>query len=106
MKIAVMGAGGFLGSHLVERLIADPYIHVRAVDISDDKLDGIDGDNLDFQKIDVGADIDILEHLVSGADLVIDLVAYANPSLYVQAPLDVFDVNFMKNLEIVRLCVR
>lgn len=32
MRVLVTGAGGFLGSHLVERLVQDPLVHVTCVD--------------------------------------------------------------------------
>jgi len=105
MRVAVLGAGGFIGSHLVERLIDHPDVEIRAVDITDEKLAGIDGDNMQFEKVDIGDDDSVLDQLVRGADVVIDLVAYANPSLYVESPLEVFELNFAKNLEIVRMCV-
>ena len=34
-----------------------------------------------------------------------DLIAYANPSMYVTEPLEVFDLNFMQNLEIAKRCI-
>ena len=47
-----------------------------------------------------------LDALVSGADLVIDLIAYANPGLYISIPLEVFRLNFTENLRIAEACVR
>jgi UDP-apiose/xylose synthase len=35
----------------------------------------------------------------------VDLIAYANPSIYVTDPLEVFDLNFVQNLEIAKLCI-
>jgi nucleoside-diphosphate-sugar epimerase len=43
--------------------------------------------------------------MVKDSDLVIDLIAYANPGLYVQMPLEVFQLNFMDNLRIAKSCV-
>ena len=37
--------------------------------------------------------------------MVVDLVAYANPSVYVDSPLETFQLNFLQNLKIVELCV-
>lgn len=46
-----------------------------------------------------------LDALVSGADLVIDLIAYAHPGLYVTIALEVFRLNFTENLKIAEACV-
>ena len=46
-----------------------------------------------------------MNELVQRSDVVVDLMAHANPSLYVTHPLDVFELNFMQNLAIARLCV-
>jgi UDP-apiose/xylose synthase len=37
---------------------------------------------------------------------VIDLIAYANPGLYLRIPLEVFRLNFIENLKIAEACVR
>lgn len=47
-----------------------------------------------------------LDELVMSSDLVIDLIAYANPGYYVKMPLEVFRLNFMDNLKIAESCVR
>jgi len=46
-----------------------------------------------------------VERLIASSDVVVDLIAYANPSIYVTEPLEVFDLNFMQNLHIAKLCV-
>src|SRR4030095_1898205 len=43
---------------------------------------------------------------VANTDVVIDRVAFANPSLYVADPLGTFDLNFTQNLKVVELCVK
>jgi UDP-apiose/xylose synthase len=106
MSILVLGAGGFIGSHLVERLL-DGGRAVLAVDIAADKLAGARGRpglRIALHDIrDPGFDLD---GCVRGADLVIDLIAYANPGLYVRMPLEVFRLNFEENLRIARACAR
>ena len=47
-----------------------------------------------------------MEQLIASADVVVDLIAYANPSIYVTEPLEVFDLNFTQNLQIAKLCVK
>lgn len=105
MEIAILGAGGFIGSHLVEQLVARGEHHVTAVDVTDEKLVGIPPQRFTYRQCDVRRDRALLDEIVRGADTVVDLVAYANPSIYVTAPLDVFDLNFIQNLDIARLCI-
>lgn len=106
MKILILGAGGFLGSHLVEHLVARREHHVVAVDVSDEKLSGIDGDLLNFHQIDVREEWPFVDQIIGDADLVVNLVAHANPSLYVSSPIEVFDLNFTQNLKVVELCIK
>lgn len=105
MRLAILGAGGFLGSHLLERLVLDGEHDLRAVDISADKIAGVESARLEVTVADLGASPDLVDDFVQWSDAVIDLVAVANPSLYVESPLDVFELNFMKNLDVVRSCV-
>jgi UDP-apiose/xylose synthase len=105
MKIAVLGAGGFIGSHLVEHLLATTNYDLLGMDREQDKLEGISDARFRFYAGDIREDTHLLDRLVSRADVVVDLVAYANPSIYVSAPLDVIDVNFLGNLDIVDRCV-
>lgn len=106
MNIAILGAGGFIGSHMVEHLLARGEHAVVGVDHSDEKLEGIAGPAFTFHHADVRAAPELLDRVVQGADVVVDLLAYANPSLYVMAPLAVFDLNFTTNLDVARLCIR
>jgi nucleoside-diphosphate-sugar epimerase len=47
-----------------------------------------------------------IEYQIKKCDVVVPLVAIANPSQYVQNPLLVFELDFEANLEIVRQCVK
>ena len=106
MKILNLGAGGFIGSHLTNRLLQEGH-EVLAVDIQHDKteefrhhraLTCIQGDIRDHSLP--------LEAWMQSSDLVIDLIAHANPGLYVQRPLDVFNLNFNENLRVAECCVK
>ena len=105
MKIAILGAGGFIGSHLVEHLLARNEHGVVGLDVTDDKLRNITGGNFTFVRADVRSSSQV-EDVIRRADVVVDLVAYANPSIYVTSPLEVFDLNFTQNLEVARFCIR
>ncbi len=106
MKLLVLGAGGFIGSNLIEHLIVEGVHDVVGVDISTEKLAGISGPSFRFINVDVTTGGDRIEELVAAADVVVDLVAYANPSLYISSPLDVIRLNFLVNLETIEHCVR
>lgn len=106
MKILSLGAAGFIGSHLTWRLLEEGHT-ITAVDIETDKVtDFLGHPNLTFVQQDIrGAGWD-LDAMVRDADLVIDLIAYANPGLYLRIPLEVFRLNFIENLKIAEACVR
>jgi UDP-apiose/xylose synthase len=105
VKILNLGAGGFIGAHLTGRLLAEGH-SVTAVDTHADKVVEFLGlPNLRFIESDIrGPELD-LPTLVRSHDLVVDLIAYANPVLYVRMPLEVFELNFVENLRIARACV-
>ncbi len=106
MKILTMGGAGFIGSHLTHRLLKEGH-QVTAVDLNGDKVaDCLGHRNLTFLEEDIRSPECDLDGLVQEADLVIDLIAYANPGLYLRIPLEVFRLNFTENLKIAEACVR
>lgn len=106
LRIAILGAGGFIGSHLVEHLIAAREHDVIGLDRASEKLAGLAGDGFTFIQADVRCEGPVVERMVRDADVVVDLIAHANPSLYVTAPLEVFELNFIQNLHIAKLCIQ
>ena len=93
-KILCLGAGGFIGSHLVERLLRGGH-EVTGLDTHDDKLADV-RTHPRFHWIHT----DISDHAfdldaVAAADLVIDLIAYANGLVHM--PLEIFRLNFSEN---------
>jgi UDP-apiose/xylose synthase len=106
MRILNLGAGGFIGAHLTQRLL-DRGHTVVGVDTHDDKLaELLDHDSFTFLQHDIRDPRHDLSTSVREADLVIDLIAHANPGIYVRRPLDVFYLNFGENLRIAEECVR
>lgn len=107
MKILVLGGGGFIGSHTIERLLRQTDHAIVAYDRFDQKLrDVIGHPRLTYLHGDIRYDHERVEELTADADLVIDLIAYANPSLYVSMPLEVYRLNFTENLIIAENCVK
>jgi len=106
LKVLNLGAGGFIGAHLTDALLAHGH-DVIGVDTHDDKLLDLAGHpHFTFVNHDIREPGFPLDRLVGQSDLVIDLVAYANPGIYVLRPLDVFRLNFTENLKIAEACVR
>jgi len=106
MKLLVIGAGGFIGSNLVEYLIERNEHEIVGIDIADEKLHDISGSNFTFVESDITKSADLADKLVSESDVVIDLIAYANPSIYVSSPLEVAKLNFFENLKITEMCIK
>lgn len=103
----LLGAGGFIGANLTERLLRDGHHEITALDIERDKLDDTTGGaDLNYIHFDIRGDESKLEELTVAHDVVVDLVAMANPALYVSNPIDVFKLNFTENLKIAEFCVK
>lgn len=41
MRVLLLGVGGFIGSHLVDRLLRDPSYVVEGLDLTDAKLEQV-----------------------------------------------------------------
>lgn len=110
MNILILGANGFIGSTLIDRILAETTWTVTGLDLYDDNLqkalNSPHADRLNFIKGDIYEHADWIEEQVKQTDVVMPLVAIANPAIYVSDPLRVFELDFEKNLEVVRLCVK
>ncbi len=107
MKILLLGAGGFIGAHLTQRLIEDGVHEITAVDIDDERLEETGSTSrINYLHLDIRTEQDRLEQLVIDNDVTVDLVALANPALYVEDPVGVFELNFTENLKIADYCVK
>lgn len=106
MKLLIIGVGGFIGSNLVKYLTERGEHEIVGVDITDEKLRGIAGPNFTYIDADVTASPELADKLISECDVVVDLIAYANPSIYVESPLDVVRLNFFENIKIAEMCMK
>lgn len=108
MKILIIGAGGFIGSHLSEEILRryDNW-QITAVDINSAKIKHLLGkENFNFQQIDVVHEKSEIEALVKQCDVVFPLAAIASPLVYVQDPLRVFELDFESNLYVIKAAAR
>ncbi|MDR1551362.1 MAG: bifunctional UDP-4-keto-pentose/UDP-xylose synthase [Holosporaceae bacterium] len=107
MRILIIGAGGFIGSHLCEKILAlRRDWHVTAVDISFVKIEHLLQDKqLRTIQINILTDMDSVDELIKECDVIFPLAAVANPAIYVQNPLKVFELDFEANLRVVKSVV-
>lgn len=128
-KILLLGAGGFVGSHLAVELLKRECFEVTALDITHDKLDeglrraalfNLDGQDAEAASEEVNrivsniryVDLDImapdrqeaLKGLIADNEIVVNLVAICNPALYVSDPIHTFEVGFRGNLQVFDYC--
>lgn len=102
--ICMLGCGGFIGSHLLSRVLDEGSFKVIGADINSSKISSLlDHPNLTYANLSV-YDTESVRQLVEKSDIVISLVALCNPALYNTIPLDVIEINFMRPLEVVRMC--
>lgn len=82
ITICMIGAGGFIGSHLCEKLMSETPHKVLAVDVSNDKIKHLLepatlawADRIEFHRINIKND-SRLEGLIKMADLVISFRSF------------------------------
>ncbi|MDA0347791.1 MAG: NAD-dependent epimerase/dehydratase family protein [Verrucomicrobia bacterium] len=130
-KILLLGAGGFVGSHLAVELLKRERFSITALDITHDKLDeglrrAAQFELNDSQLVDSAQEIDDivskikyvdldimdparqddLKSLISENDIVVNLIAICNPAVYVSDPIFTFDIGFRGNLNVFDICVK
>ncbi|KAL0460743.1 UNVERIFIED_CONTAM: UDP-D-apiose/UDP-D-xylose synthase 2 [Sesamum latifolium] len=110
ITICMIGAGGFIGSHLCEKLMSETPHKVLAVDVYDDKIKHLLepsslpwADRIQFHRINIRND-SRLEGLIRMADLTINLAAICTPADYNTRPLDTIYSNFIDALPVVKYC--
>lgn len=105
MNVLILGANGFIGSHLSEAILAKTDWHLYAMDLTQDKIATcLPHPRFHFVMGDMTKEKDWVRSHIEKCDVVLPLVAVATPALYVQDPLRVFELDFEANLDIVRLC--
>ncbi len=107
MKILILGINGFIGNSLAEQILLQKDWEIYGMDLTTDKLQPLlDNPRLHFKQGDITQATDWINDHIQKCDAVLPLAAIANPALYVQNPMRVFELDFEANLAIVKQCVR
>ena len=107
LKIMILGANGFIGSALTAAILRQRDWEVYGIDLSDNKLGELpENERFHFVEGDITINKEWVEYHVKKCDVVMPLVAIANPAQYVTHPLKVFELDFEANVDVVRHCVK
>jgi len=105
-RLCILGCGGFIGSHLLDTVLADPSYTVAGIDVNADKIKHhLANPRLYFTKADIYTG-NTVERAVETSDIVVSLAALCNPSLYNTVPLRVIENNFSHPRALVDLCAK
>jgi nucleoside-diphosphate-sugar epimerase len=107
LRVLILGANGFIGSSLTRAILTEKNWEVYGMDVGSHKLEESLGDpRFKFVEGDITINTEWIEYHVKNCDVVIPLVAIANPIQYVRDPLRVFELDFEANLDVVRKCAK
>ena len=107
LKVLILGVNGFIGSALTESVLRDTDWEIFGMDIDTNKIsEFLNHERFSFVEGDITINKEWVAYHIKKCDVVLPLVAIANPALYVKNPLLVFELDFEANLEIIRQCVK
>lgn len=106
-KIVMIGCGGFVGSHLLERLLHYPEVELVGWDPDDTKIsEFVDRPQFDYKRTRLSGSAAWieLERDIESADVVLNLAAVCRPFEYTNDPIQVIQANFIECYRLVELC--
>ncbi len=108
MKILILGVNGFIGHHLINRILAEKKDWtVYGMDLGSDRLgNALHDPRFHFVEGDIGINKEWIELQIKKCDVVIPLVAIATPKMYVEDPIAVYNLDFEMNVNIIKQCVK
>ncbi len=107
MKIVMLGCGGFIGSHLLDRLLPTKKYEIYGWDPCYRKIEKhLDNPSFTLVKHTTINEkhFGLLKEQISESDIVINLAAICNPSEYNTRPLAVIQSNLFDIYPIVQVC--
>ena len=107
MRVLIIGANGFIGHHLVKRVLQTTTWEVCGIDLLNFRLgEFLDHPRFSFHAADISLDHELVEQEVVQSDVVLPLAAVTNPMVYINEPLFTFEIVFEENLRIIKLCAK
>jgi len=111
--VCIVGVAGFIGSHLLEKLIRETTLHILGCDmVAPTKIQQLLGaekkwaSRFEFHQMDIREDLVTLEKLIKMSDTVINLAAICNPSEYIKQPVNTINSNFTDAQDCIKFCVK
>ena len=99
--VCIVGVAGFIGSHLLEKIIRERTWNVLGCDmVSPLKIQQLLGaekkwaGRFSFTQMDIVKEPAKLKELIKQSDVVINLAAICNPSEYIKQPVNTINSNF------------
>ena len=107
-KIIVTGGAGFIGSHIVDRILKQDYEVVVIDDLSQGRLENISGNlndkNFKFIKADI-RDVGKVEETVKDVDAIFHEAAVTSVTRSFEDPIYTNDVNAAGTLNLLKACL-
>ena len=110
--LCIVGVAGFIGSHLLEKIIRERDWHVIGIDmVSPQKIQQLLGADkkwaarFEFHQMNIVKCGPDLKELIARSDVVINLAAICNPSEYIKQPVNTINSNFTDAQDCINFCV-
>jgi UDP-apiose/xylose synthase len=101
-SICILGGGGYLGSHLIRRLLEETEYKVRAVDKTFEKLN-VSSPRLERVQASI-REPGLLDSVTAASEILVSTTALCTPALYNQRPVEVIEANFLDLVPLIDLC--
>ena len=110
--ICIVGVAGFIGSHLLEKIIREREWNVLGVDmVPPTKIQQLLGaekrwaSRFEFHQMNIVVASEELKALIARSDIVVNLAAICNPSEYIKQPVNTINSNFTDAQDCIKYCV-
>jgi UDP-apiose/xylose synthase len=108
-RLIILGCGGFVGSHLTDRLLASGEFEIFGYDITSKKCSQhLDNPDFHFREgyVDSSNTEEILGDKIADVEAIFSLAAVCNPAEYIKNPVFTIESNFIHAYKLVDLCTK